>query len=428
MIIKKIELQKWNQFEYIDIDFHPNLTIITGANGSGKSSIIRMIGRTIGWEYRETATPITEEIKKRFNLKFLSGLNFEKLEALIEDESEKYENSFTIGSISTEIGSFNLNVPKETTSPDYNLRTEPVEHIRNGIPGVNIPSHKLPYKYKKIDNIPVKALSKDEAYNEYINSFRKRYISAGYYNPLEDDPSLVMKKTLISLAVFGKGNEFVNSDSEAYSVFLGFIEILKLLLPPTLGFIELNIRDGEIILITETGEFLLDAVSGGIGSIIDLAWQIYMYNKGKEENFVVLIDEIENHLHPSLQRRILPSLLKAFPSAQFIVSTHSPFIVNSVKESKVYALKYNNNKLVFSHLLDFKNKAGNASEILREVLGVPVTMPIWVEEKLNNITDKFRGVELTVERYNELKNELESVGLSDHLPQALTFFQGGKSE
>ncbi|MCE0555090.1 hypothetical protein LQK80_34835 [Bacillus thuringiensis] len=45
-----------------------------------------------------------------------------------------------------------------------------------------------------------------------------------------------MKSTLISLALFGEGNSHVNENKEALDLFLGFIEILKVLLPPTLGF------------------------------------------------------------------------------------------------------------------------------------------------------------------------------------------------
>ncbi|MGQ0518664.1 AAA family ATPase, partial [Bacillus sp. D-CC] len=61
--------------------------------------------------------------------------------------------------------------------------------------------------------------------------------------------------------------------------------------------------------------------------------------------FVVTIDEPENHLHPSMQRSLLNDFVKAFPKAQFIVVTHSPFIVSSIRESNVYALKHEKNNV-----------------------------------------------------------------------------------
>ena len=54
---------------------------------------------------------------------------------------------------------------------------------------------------------------------------------------------------------------------------------------------------------------------------------------------IVLIDEIETHLHVELQKEILPILTRLFPNLQFILTTHSPFILNSAKDSVVYDLE-----------------------------------------------------------------------------------------
>ena len=56
---------------------------------------------------------------------------------------------------------------------------------------------------------------------------------------------------------------------------------------------------------------------------------------------IVLIDEIEMHLHISWQKKILPFLIKAFPNLQFIVATHSPFVVSSIESAVVYDLEKN---------------------------------------------------------------------------------------
>lgn len=55
-----------------------------------------------------------------------------------------------------------------------------------------------------------------------------------------------------------------------------------------------------------------------------------------EMSGVVLIDEIDAHLHMSLQRKILPFLTRSFPGIQFIVTTHSPFVVTSIDDSLIY--------------------------------------------------------------------------------------------
>lgn len=53
---------------------------------------------------------------------------------------------------------------------------------------------------------------------------------------------------------------------------------------------------------------------------------------------IVIIDEIETHLHVSLQRKIFPFLIKLFPNIQFVITTHSPFILTSISNSVIYDL------------------------------------------------------------------------------------------
>jgi predicted ATP-binding protein involved in virulence len=144
----------------------------------------------------------------------------------------------------------------------------------------------------------------------------------------------------LSWAIGGEGNKYIEADLELKRNFEYFEEVLKILLPKSIGFNNITIRNYEIVLVTDSGEFMMDAVSGGIASIIDLAWQLYNFSDN-EKRFTVLIDEIENHLHPTMQRSILPDLLQAFPNVQFIVSTHSALVVGSVKDSNVYAFRHN---------------------------------------------------------------------------------------
>ena len=131
--------------------------------------------------------------------------------------------------------------------------------------------------------------------------------------------------------------QIMPTDSEQKENYEGFQEVLRKVLPKTLGFNEFEIRNMEIVFICNNGndEFLLETASGGISAIIDLAWQIYMFNVNEKDEFTVIIDEVENHLHPSMQRSILPDFINAFPNATFIISTHSPLVVNSVKDSRI---------------------------------------------------------------------------------------------
>jgi hypothetical protein len=227
-----------------------------------------------------------------------------------------------------------------------------------------------------------------------------------------------LKEALISLAVFGPGNEVVSPNPEYARTFRGFQEILRIVLPPKLGFERLHIEMPDVVLHTATGNFSLDAVSGGVSSILDLAWQIYMYSTEHPE-FAVVIDEPENHLHPELQQTLMPALLEAFPGAQFIIATHNPFMVTSVPDSNVYVLRFGDDRRVVSELLDTVNKAGTSNETLRDVLGLDYTLPLWASKALEEITARYSELELSSENLRNLAADLRQLGLSEALPDTV---------
>jgi hypothetical protein len=94
-------------------------------------------------------------------------------------------------------------------------------------------------------------------------------------------------------------------------------------------------------------------------------------------------------------------------------------IIGSVKDSNVYAFRYNEERKIYNEQLDLINKAKSATEILNEVLGVPFTMPIWVENSLNEITEKYSNQELTKDSFQQMRIELKELGLDNLMPLAL---------
>ncbi|HHQ4601005.1 AAA family ATPase [Aeromonas veronii] len=89
--------------------------------------------------------------------------------------------------------------------------------------------------------------------------------------------------------------------------------------------------------------YTFQSLSSGFSSIMavyaDLITKVSLRSIDPDElTGIVLIDEIDAHLHVSLQKKILAFLKKAFPKIQFIVSTHSPFVVSSVDDTVIYDL------------------------------------------------------------------------------------------
>ena len=284
---------------------------------------------------------------------------------------------------------------------------------RRKLPGIYIASHRPAYFYQAVTEIPARVQAGEVLLNQYLATLRK------FHEPYSaiKSPSFTLKEALISLATFGYGNQAVKANREARETFEGFSNTLEKVLPRNLEFCRLVIRMPEVVLETGTGDFALDAASGGMAALIDVAWQIYMQSR-LAKTFTVLIDEPENHLHPSLQRALLPGLVKAFPQAQFIAATHNPFVVTSVQESNVVVLDFVDGRVESKQLADV-DRSATANQVLTDVLGVPFPAPLWVELKLNHIVESVQGKELTAEILAGLRTDLKSVGLGSMFPEVI---------
>ena len=98
----------------------------------------------------------------------------------------------------------------------------------------------------------------------------------------------------------------------------------------------------------------------------------YGWEEGWEDKpAILLIDEIENHLHPTWQRRVIPALLEHFPKLQIFATTHSPFVVAGREAGQVHLLYRDPQTGAVTATTTDKNVIGwTADEILRTMLGV----------------------------------------------------------
>ena len=85
---------------------------------------------------------------------------------------------------------------------------------------------------------------------------------------------------------------------------------------------------------------------------------------------ILLIDEIENHLHPTWQRRVIPALLEYFPGLQIFATTHSPFVVAGLKAGQVHMLKRDADGVVTASTNTEDIVGWTSDEILRNLMGV----------------------------------------------------------
>ena len=87
-------------------------------------------------------------------------------------------------------------------------------------------------------------------------------------------------------------------------------------------------------------------MSSGYAAIFEIINDLIMRMEAKsglrtefDMEGIVLVDEIETHLHLDLQKKILPTLTTLFPNIQFIITTHSPFILSSLDNAVIYDLQ-----------------------------------------------------------------------------------------
>ena len=129
-----------------------------------------------------------------------------------------------------------------------------------------------------------------------------------------------------------------------------FVEALQVLLDNDTINLEYDYKEYDFkIHLSGRTPFGLDKLSDGYSSVIQIVsdlilrmdrnWLLGDEISQYDIEGIVLIDEIETHLHIALQKKIMPFLTEFFPRIQFIVTTHSPYILNSLSNTKVYDLE-----------------------------------------------------------------------------------------
>ena len=290
--------------------------IITGKNGSGKTILLNAI---------------VEHLSKVCNDKMLSFLDFKKY---LESDQAWLQQAETTGD------------SKSIASGQNN-----VEYYKNRIEEFY---GKVELSFHDIYSIPKDFLSQDFIIAYYADERKSLFVEPK--NPVKMKTDLKHNKVdqFLNFMVDCKvqealaRNEGKTEDADYIRQwFVGFRNILRQIFDDTTLELDFNYKDYSFLIQTRGKSFKFTELSAGYSAALDIVADLILKMQSQnnvvrayEKEGIVLIDEIETHLHLELQRVILPILTTIFPNIQFVVTTHSPFILNSLENAVAFDLEH----------------------------------------------------------------------------------------
>jgi len=178
-------------------------------------------------------------------------------------------------------------------------------------------------------------------------------------------------------------------------------------------FSRVDASTNEILINTPSGEIYYEYLSSGFKSTLSIIFGIikeiefrFVDPRMKAEEFdgVILIDEIELHLHPEWQSIIASALQKLFPNAQFICTTHSPHIIQAAEPNQIIAIESHDGRSAQRNLPSTEHgfKGWTIEEVLTDVMGMEALRTPAYKEKILSFEKAIDS-----EDYIEAKSSLE---------------------
>jgi len=372
--IKQLTLTNFRRFIDFEINFEKQLTVLVARNGAGKSSVLDGVATALGLFL--TRIPDVQGINPKdtdFRI-FPDGkkppymrIACESYDNVSWDRTEKRDQTKkTAADIPPAEGVKKLNdyvdqfVDKYNESEEFKLPVFIHYGTGRGVFGV-------PQRTKSFS----KNFSRFDSFSGALDSRTNFRGFVEYFYFLESKEDKLQKKQqsfevelpelkAIRLSVSKLGLGFSNPES----VYPAGIQV---------DWKEDGSRESKKLRI----EQLSDGYRTTLAMIMDIAARMAEANPESqaplEAEGVVLIDEVELHLHPGWQQHILNDLIKIFPKIQFIVSTHSPQVVTSVSPRSLRVIEWQDDKPSL-RLIDFSEGA-ESQQVLHSVLGVQSSRP-----------------------------------------------------
>lgn len=346
MRIDNIQIKNYRRFENLSIDFNSRMNVIIGNNGVGKTSILDALSIGIGSIFLGIEANSSPGIKKE-DIRFISR----KIGSTIDRQPQFPVVISCAGEIVNKKISWIRQLNTKSGRTNYgdaanikNIASDLQNSVRNGDANVILPiisyygtgrlwAQKHESSQKTIDN-------RLQGYTDCLSvesdeKLMLKWFEKMTYIQLQDGtviPELKAVKSAIA-------DSYMESGADVNDIQVTF-----------------NVKSHqlEITYIDENNNYqrhpfheLSDGYRNTLSLIADIAYRMAILNPQflgdvtKKTPGIVLIDEVDLHLHPIWQKRILKTLKNVFPLVQFIVTTHSPSIISSARADELLILDGN---------------------------------------------------------------------------------------
>jgi len=349
MEIKKLQLENFTQFTNLTVELSSDVTVFIGNNGAGKTSLLRALTILLTWfiarieREKGSGSPILDSDIE-------NDAKYSKITLEVCDLSDSIEPHFQWTLLKQRKGfsrSQSSELKNVTRLADrYRNRLSqddnsslplvvyyPVERVVLDIP-LKIKKH---HSFDQLDGYD-NALTQGVDFRRFFEWFREREDAENesmqqILESLQNNPQDGQLKEKLSQLPYDKQLTAVRN---AIIAFMSGFSKLRVQRKPRLRMtVE---KHGKILDVAQLsqGEKTLMALVG------DIARRLAMMNPCLENPLqgegIVLIDEIDLHLHPQWQRGIIQRLRDTFPNCQFLLTTHSPLVISDAKKVRCYVL------------------------------------------------------------------------------------------
>ena len=412
MKINRLELQNYRGIREMTLDFDPTLNVFAGANGAGKSSIVHCIAILIS---RLTWRIVSSRNKGRSFSEndVLSGQKHAK--CTIHAEIKGKPCSWTVGK-----SLLKGTRPALTEQSELKEIVASVGEDLHKNPDASIPLAILYSTNRSVVKVPLRVKKKhlfDQlvALEGSLSEEREEADFKLFFEWFRNREDIENENRRYVDHLFRPDYwEFPDRQLEAVRRALASFM-------PEFSDLQVRRKPKLRMVVNKKGrEFAIEQLSDGekclVALIGDLARRLAIANPSLEDPLtseaVVLIDEIDLHLHPSWQRMIVPRLLETFPNCQFFLTTHSPQVLGETEPRHIFMLFQDEN----DHIAFFKPSQARgltSNGILEELMrpprySRPLSRNMEVADKLENIfnlieNERFKSAR---EKMEELKAEL----------------------